>query len=504
MMRSVVLAFAIVLAIAVGCDSEPENDVLRPEVEEVETDPKVVVLKSLIDSVNTGDSTSIKNAIITYWSDTLLGLKQEWLQTDMNYWMSRNAEFGPLDFVKLGPDSFNGEQVAWFKGTVAKDWVGLVVHFTDSTEVDHTNLLRSCSPSDPILTAADEQLSAETLQRYFSSMEDADLFSGSVLVAKGDSILFYESFGSADIKEQTRNDDSNHYVIASTTKMFTAVSIAQLREEGKLRLEDPIAMHLPDFPKHIGEQVTIGHLLTHTSSLELDDLEGFMDAICKAKSVDEFYMVNLEFLPKLPSYDTFAVGSSFNYSNENFDLLGKIIENVSGEDFYEYVNNHVFAPLKMNSTGPIDMNNIEVSIAKNYQLSSDNNGTFSDGKRNQVPHSNLAMSRPAGSFYSTPHDLYLFLRGINQHKVLSKASKELFTSKQAVVLDIPVYSSGYGYGFYVNKRFGKVNIGHAGGIPGGSSRCEYYPEGDYYVIVLSNYNGAANLAANYISTLIED
>ncbi len=455
-------------------------------------------------AVNSKDSLMVNEAIVKYWSDTLIGKNNQWLQTDMNYWLAAIKEFGPLEFVSYGADEFNENKIAWFKGEITKDWIGLEFDFTKNNKIDGTNVLRSCSPStrkiDP--STIDTNHYSEALEEYFKKMEAEDLFSGVVLVAKGNKIIHKGGYGLSDKKAGIKCIADNKMVIASTTKMFTAVAIAQLIEQGKLKLDEPISTYLNDFPKAIGDKVTIANLLTHTSGIELDEIETFMPAIRKARNIDEFYKLNIKYLPKMESYEKFDTLSALDYSNENFDLLGKLIEVASGQNFYDYLSKAIFDPVGMNNTGPIDMENNTHNIARNYQLNRTGKGTLDSGFRDEVPHSDLSYSRPAGSFYSTTTDLHSFMMALNNTVLIGDSIKTKFTSKQVENLNIPIYKSWYGYGFYVNEREGFSNYGHAGGAPGISSRCEYYPELGIYVIVISNYNGAANLAANYISFII--
>ncbi|PIB31332.1 hypothetical protein BFP77_01830 [Maribacter sp. 4U21] len=292
-------------------------------------------------------------------------------------------------------------------------------------------------------------------------------------------------------------------VIASTTKMFTAIAIAQLVEQEKLDLHTPISNYLPNTPEQIGSSVTIENLLTHTSGIELDDIEGFMEEIEKDTSVSEFYRTNLKYLPKLPNFEEFRTNEEFNYSNENFDFLGKLIEVASGKNYYEYLQDHIFSPLGMKKTSPIDLKQNQSDLAIPYQINRQREGKLDEGFRDAMPYSNLVMSRPAGSFKSTAKDMYKFMYGVNKEKLTTNLIKRKFTSKKVPNLDIPIYKSWYGYGFYINERNGNLNFGHAGGIPGVSSRCEYYPEQDIYIIVISNYNGSANMVANHLSNLVE-
>ncbi|MEO0723922.1 MAG: serine hydrolase domain-containing protein [Bacteroidota bacterium] len=354
--------------------------------------------------------------------------------------------------------------------------MGLEFDFTADHKIDGTNVLRSCMLSAEITSANPSQELNYT--RYFTELEEADLFSGMVLIAKGDSVIYEGAHGFFDKKEQVSLQLDHQLVITSTTKLFTAVAIAQLVEMGKIELDEPVSTYLTDFPKQVGGKVTAAHLLTHTSGLELDELDGFMEDIEQARLVDDFYQLNLRYLPQLETFDNFAPLDEHDYSNENFDIMGKLIEVLTGQDFYAYLDAQIFKPLDMTQTGPIDMEQDRPNIAHNYQLDRSLGGDTDSGYRNEVPNSNLNLSRPAGSFHSNPRDLYLFMKALFSGELIKDKTLQTFATKHVENLVIPIYQSWYGYGFYINERNGIVNIGHAEGAPGISSRCEYYSEQD--------------------------
>lgn len=463
------------------------------------------IYKELIDAVNTGDSNKIKSQIIKCWSNNLIGKNDQWLHTDLNYWLAVHREFGPLSFVNYGFDTYNENEIAWYKGDITKDWIGFEFDFNEKNKITRTNVLRSCSPtnSKSLLDIDSLKIQSKQLTAYFEKLIDHDLFSGMALVAKGDSILF-EYYGGYENKKQGKPITPNSsMVIASTTKMFTAVAIAQLLEDDKINIETPIAKYLPQTPEQISKKVTVANLLSHSSGIELDDLDGFMKEIARDTSVNDFYQTNLKYLSKISNFESFEPNGEFDYSNENFDFLGKLIEVASGKSYFQYLEDHIFSPLAMDKTGPIDLSQNQSNLAVPYQINRSGNGEFDNKLRDSMPYSPLRMSRPAGSFKSNVQDLYKFMYGLNHDKLIADSIKQEFTSKKIPNLTIPIYKSWYGYGFYVNERNGNLNYGHAGGIPGVSSRCEYYPKQDIYIITISNYNGSANMVANHLSTLVD-
>jgi len=164
-------------------------------------------------------------------------------------------------------------------------------------------------------------------------------------VAKNGKIVFSQAYGLANREKKTPNQPSTQFRIGSMNKMFTAVSILQLVQAGKIQLTDPFGKYLTDYAtKDASSKVTIHQLLTHTGGtgdifgpefdahrLELRTLQDYVKLYEKR---------GLQFEP----------GTRWEYSNYGFLLLGAVIEKVSGQTYYDYVREHVFKPAGMNST----------------------------------------------------------------------------------------------------------------------------------------------------------
>lgn len=467
-------------------------------VNELKTTNKVEFYKDFIGILNSKNLKRIDKFIANHYSNKEYDLNKKSRRQIAHYWISTIKEYGKLNFYPYSLDSYRGNSIAWAKGIYSKDWLGFNFKFNKKGKISNTNILRSCIPSS-INKKKNKNTSLSAIHQYMETLEKNNIFSGSVLIAKGDSILHKGYYGFSDIKSKQRLSSENKLAIASTTKLFTTIAIAKLVEENKLELNKPIARYLKDFPETIGNMVTVKHLLNHTSGIELDDFSGFLDEIRKTNSINEFYKINLKYLKKLENYENYETLKRFNYSNENFDILGKLIEVASGVTYKSYITNLLIHPLELNSTG-FFRDKIKVdNLVSNYQINRLKEGSYDDGYREMVPKSEWAVSRPGGSLYSSVNDLYKLLKAINKNKIITEITKDKFLSDQQTILNLPFYESKYGLGIYLNKRYGHKNIGHAGGIPGSNTRCEYYPELDIYVIVISNYNGAANIVANYIS-----
>ena len=199
----------------------------------------------------------------------------------------------------------------------------------------------------PRLTAGEAKAIAG-VEAVLRRMVAEDRFSGAVLVAKDGQVLFSHAYGSADRKRGIPNTLRTRFRIGSMNKMFTAVAILQLVEAGKVELTAPLGKYLTDYPNQdVATKVTIHHLLTHTGGT--GDIFGpDFDAHRKelrtlADYVELYGKRGLEFEP----------GSSWSYSNYGFILLGVVIEKVTGQSYYDYVQAHIYKRAGMTATGSL-------------------------------------------------------------------------------------------------------------------------------------------------------
>ena len=200
----------------------------------------------------------------------------------------------------------------------------------------------------------------------------------------------------------------------------------------------------------------------------------------------------------------FKVLNEYDYSNENFALLGVIIERASGMTYAAYIEKNIFEPLDMkNSFADIQKLTAYQNKAIGYTYK-DDEGDFIDGIRRANHKMVSNFIDPFGGIYSNCSDLYTFFKAINNHTIITKQTQELLFKKHTDKYENEGVSHHYGYGFSITQQGGSVfTIGHGGVFPGVGSRFEYYPEKDYYVIVLSNYGSmSGSVIAGYIKDLI--
>ena len=324
------------------------------------------------------------------------------------------------------------------------------------------------------------------LTAFMNKLASVDAFSGTLLVAKDGRPIFLKAYGLASKAHHVPNRINTKLNIASTTKIFTAVAILQLIEQGKLALNDNVGKILPDYPnKEVAEKVTVHHLLSHSSGLA--DYHG-AKYICRKGILREVRDYFPLFAEEAPSFEP---GKRMQYSNSGYVILGAIIEKVSGENYFDYVRDHIFKPAGMRNTGFYDTDIDTPNLATGYTNFVDKGDDYFEfhlGQRRNTSLSSGAKGSSQGGAFSTAEDLLRLSVALRGNKLLSAKSFELMTTKKFFFRKYAAGEIYYGYGFELEDVNGKRVIGHGGGDLGISSGIRWYPDSGYTFAVLSNYD----------------
>lgn len=291
----------------------------------------------------------------------------------------------------------------------------------------------------------------------------ADRFSGAVLAARGDRVILREAYGLADRAQRRKAGSGTRFCIGSMGKMFTAVSILQQVQAGRLALDTPVAAVLPDYPNAaLAKRLTIEHLLTHTGGT--GDIFGpFHDAHqAELNTVSDYVRLYG------PREALFEPGAKFAYSNYGFVLLGAILERVAGQPYEAYFDAHVFGPAGMSATSQRPREGDALPYA----------GSALAGLKPLTPYAGL----PAGGGYSTVDDLHAFARALTENRLLDATHTRLAITPRVEASA----TSRWGLGFRVQSRNGVTFHGHGGGAPGVNGELAIYPGSGYVTVVLSN------------------
>jgi len=306
------------------------------------------------------------------------------------------------------------------------------------------------------------------LDQVVNSYTTGNAFMGSVLVVDGDRVLLDKGYGMADLEWNIHDAPDVKFRLGSLTKQFTATLVLLLQQDGKLKIEDPVSKYLLDAPK-AWEKVTLANLLGHTSGIpSFTNPKEFtvwkMSPHTPEEELALFRDKPLDFEP----------GSQFSYSNSNFEVLGVVIEKVSGKKYGDLLRERIFAPLGMKDSG---LDTDELILPKRAQ-------GYMPGPGGIVLARSESMTVPwaAGSIYSTTGDLLKWEQGLFGGKVLSADSLKAMTTPG---------KGNYGLGVGVDKKDGLDVVQHGGGIEGFNTHLLYVPDRRIAVVALSNVNGVA-------------
>ena len=297
------------------------------------------------------------------------------------------------------------------------------------------------------------------------------------LVYQGD-LLWGKGYGVANIETGKPVTLDTRFRIASISKTFTATGILQLRDAGKLRLDDPVSQVLDWFDLRYRDapEITIRNLLTHTSGLPRDSVNA-MWTDCEAPDWDDFVAQTRSRQPTRAPYEDYA------YSNLGFSLLGGIIAVVSGQSWADYLQQHVLEPLGMIETYP-------VPDAKDEQLATGYTREKNDHKREAFPFWKMNAFEASANFASSVNDLVKyagFHLGLTGNTVLSPYT--LFDMHRVHWLE-DGWNGGYGLGMGLQKIKDWVISGHGGGYPGYLTAFTICREHKAGVIALTNSLGS--------------
>lgn len=299
-------------------------------------------------------------------------------------------------------------------------------------------------------------------------------------VVKGSDTLLFKSYGKADVEWDVPLPIDAVFEIGSVTKQFTAAAILQLRDSGKLSLDDEITKWLPDFDTR-ANKVTLRRLLDHTSG------------IVGLTEIPEFRLLGIN--PAFPRDSGFALinrqpfqfatGEAQVYNNSAFWLLGLVVEKASGMTYEEYIEQRIFAPLGMTRSMYCNSGENVPRRAHGYGVR--------DGVIRRAPTNIHTWPFAAGSLCSSVGDLVTWLKALHGGKVLTPASYAEMIAPSKLNDGTPL---GYGMGLSVGKDSrGLSYIGHGGSIAGFNAEATWYPDAQLAVVVLMNANSNLDAGA---------
>lgn len=299
---------------------------------------------------------------------------------------------------------------------------------------------------------------AELLRRTATLLDSVSAkgeFSGVVVIARNGNAVFQRAYGMADRETSRRNTTETAFNLGSINKIFTATAIRQLAADGKVHLDSALIKYLPDYPNpDVARKVTLRQLMTFRSGIG-GDIFG-VPASGRRHDITH----NRDYLPLFVKEPLqFEPGTQQRYSNAGYIILGLVVEAVSGEDYYRYVQRHIYEPAGMTHTAAYFADSLPASVALGYTR---NEGASSVSPQDAGLRRNTELlpgrGSAAGGGYSTAQDLLRFAEAMRKKTV-------------------PGAPPG--------------GIGAAGGAPGINAMLETDLAGGYDVVVLANLDPPA-------------
>lgn len=329
---------------------------------------------------------------------------------------------------------------------------------------------------------------AKLIQGTLDRLVRADDFSGCISVMEGGSTVFDECQGLAERRFGVPVDHQTRFHIGSMDKMFTAVAIAQLVEAGKLSWNDTLAKRVPEYPDGTAaRKITVWELLHHTAGLgDFMVPEYFGHRERFVGPVDYLGLIARQPLVSEP-------GKQWNYSNAGYVLLGRIIENVSGESYAQYIQRHVFAPSHMTDSGFDSVDEVIPKLAVGYYRDALFSSTWkADWLKTAY------QAGPAGGGYATNADLLRFAKALREGRLVKPATlAKMFDD------EVPAGPGAYAAGFGDRLSHGRHVRGHAGGIEGTTANLAMVWETGAAMVLTSNEGPSTTwLLAEHVADLL--
>ena len=432
--------------------------------------------KAWLDAFNAADAEKYKEFVRKNFP-----AREQNAERDMEF----RAMTGGFELKKIEDSTKPNTLIALFQERVSDQFARFTIEVdaAEPHQITKLGLNAIPRPADFAIPHLSETELITAVRKKLDDEVAADRFSGAALIARNGKPVFAQAYGLADREKKTPNTLKTRFRIGSMNKMFTAVATLQLVQSGKLDLKAPFGKYLTDYPnKDVASKVTIEQLLSHTGGT--GDIFG-----------PEFDKRRLE-LKTLRDYVSlygqralqFEPGSRWQYSNYGFLLLGVLIEQVSGQSYYDYVRDHIFKTAGMTATA---------SDPEDQTVSDRSVGYTKFGGDSWRPNTDTLPYRgtSAGGGYSTVEDLLRFATALQANKLLNAQYTELLTTGK-----VDAGGGKYAFGFQDKVVNGARCFGHGGGAPGMNGALDICPGPGYVIAVLANMDPpAAGRISDFIS-----
>ena len=445
-------------------------------------------IEAIISTVNANDPERIREFMEKHCTERFRNFAP--MDQHIDVFLRLFQETGGMDFhsIRTYIPERKGETIVILKDRNFESWRAFVMRLDERRDslISGLNFSIARTPSNVQEPALDEAQFLQSIKDMMGGLINKNVFSGTLLIAKGDEILLTSVGGEASKRFHVPNNIDTKFNLGSMNKMFTATSIMQLVEKGLLSLDDPIGKYVDEswLPEEITAKITIHHLLTHTSGLGSYFNETYMNG-----SRERFRYVG-DFKPLVNGEKpAFEPGKRFQYSNTGMLLLGVVIESVTGSSYFDYIRKNIYKPADMTDSDSYEMDYPVENLAIGY--SRDRNSPY--GWQNNL-YKHVIKGGPAGGGFSTVKDLHRFTRAIQTGKLVSQESLNKMWKDYA--------GEYYGYGFSIEEGSNGKVVGHNGGFEGINSRLDIYLDKGYIIAVMSNYDNGADSIVQKVGQLL--
>ena len=353
----------------------------------------------------------------------------------------------------------------------------------------------SCSSNigDPVV---------EKIDNYFSSLLKFENPGAAVLIMKGDSIIFAKGYGVTDLNTMTPIDENTFFNIASISKQFSAVALMMLSAEGKLSLDDTVAKWFPEFKSPLLEQITLRHLLSHTSGIP--DARNRTDRHFATTATDTnsyAYISNLEKLNFIP-------GTAYEYMNPTYQLMYTIIERASGIKFDDFMEQKIFKPSGMTESTYFepDKQIPHTTRAYNFDKESKKYVEYDYGEET------FFATKADGGLFTSVNEFVKWEIALRNNSLISEEMRKEAHSPK-IETNGSSYSdyqnrphTYYGYGWFIEESDGMPQkVYHTGSNGGYRAYAGRFPEQKILYLFFSNKSDVdVNKVASHLDTIFKE
>lgn len=471
-LRSGAIACAVGLALSVAAIAHAEQVTPAPSEAEVAASPAVKRLKELLGVVNGGDGAAMAAYVQAHAVDPTKPPGPPGALPLVGSVLDLHRRSQGLKLVRVTTVNDSGA-VAVVRNKLTGDEQALSIKV--EPQAPHRIIALPPVPSAvaatlvrPAPIASSEQAQLQQIRSYLKTLADADIFSGVVVLARDGKPVFSQAYGYADREKKIFNAVDTPFNLGSMNKLFTGLAIGQLVEQGRLSYEDPLSKFLPGVPDAEGsKRIKIKHLLSHTSGIS-----GSFDA--DASRSPEGVQAALDMIKWDPL--KFEPGTKWAYSNNGFQILGRVIEVVTGEDYYDHMQKNVFGPAGVGDAMFPHFDAVSMAVPYEIELSGNrllyaNNSDTLTGRGGP----------PGGGVASAPNILKI-ANAVGAGRIVKPATLRLHATPKPELA-----SPSYGYGFSTAARMAKRPlVGHGGNVIGGCAEFGELTDTPYTIVVLSN------------------